>query len=924
MTVQGLSSITIALACAATSLAVAAGQPTGITPTQAATNFQAINQNAGLARHTDGRIGRVYGRAFSSGRTAAESTQRFLDGHLSMWGVSPADLIAEGPFDDGHHTQPIGFIQDTGTYKFTGTYYKQTMQGVEVFRSKLVLLTRNEANNPLVLASADLHDVRNAQIDPQLMRKAIDQDLIIENAKASFKTPAVFMTDSQRVIFAGVDNVPHKPTLAQVSYITVNNFEKHLIVTDAATGEILFQENRIHTLDISGNVSAMATEGIATDQCEDEVITPMPYLYVNGGGQTALTDADGNYTLSNPGVTPVDIDATMAGKWFTLTDGSSTPEAIESASVTPPGPGDLLFNASNNNANVRAQMNAYIEANRVRDFAFSANPSYPTINNEGFEVFVNLTGGFCPGNAWYDPDLVTINFCLSSGGSPNTAWSSVIHHEYGHHLVNAGGSGQGQYGEGMGDVMSTIILDDPRLGQGFFGSCNSSLRNADNNHQFPCSGGIHDCGQLISGCVWDTRQALVSTEPDNYTDILNFLAVNSILVHSGSTISPQITIDWLTLDDDDGDIGNGTPHYGEIAAGFGAHSMDAPPLNLIAISYPDNQPEFVNPNGGTTMVVQFDPLSGTLDPSSPMLMVDTGAGFVASPMTQLSGNQFQATFPSADCSSELAYYITSETTAGATQNSPANAPSDGTFSATAAFDAPVAIFEDNFQTNMGWAVSGNASDGQWNRGVPVNCNRGDPGSDFDGSGQAYLTDNSSASQCNSDVDGGTTTLTSPVMEATDSSVINYTRWYDNTAGSTPMTDTMVVEVSDDAGSSWVNLETVGPGGSEVSGGWITKQFSLNDIPGFIPSNQFQIRFSASDLGDGSVVEAGVDAVKLLSFDCNPCVADLNGDGDLNFFDVSAFLTAFNSGDLSADFTGDGVLNFFDVSDFLSAFSAGCP
>ena len=56
----------------------------------------------------------------------------------------------------------------------------------------------------------------------------------------------------------------------------------------------------------------------------------------------------------------------------------------------------------------------------------------------------------------------------------------------------------------------------------------------------------------------------------------------------------------------------------------------------------------------------------------------------------------------------------------------------------------------------------------------------------------------------------------------------------------------------------------------------------------------------------------------------PCPADLTGDGVLNFFDVSAFLVAFNSSDPLADFTGDGSFNFFDVSAFLVAFSAGCP
>jgi hypothetical protein len=47
-------------------------------------------------------------------------------------------------------------------------------------------------------------------------------------------------------------------------------------------------------------------------------------------------------------------------------------------------------------------------------------------------------------------------------------------------------------------------------------------------------------------------------------------------------------------------------------------------------------------------------------------------------------------------------------------------------------------------------------------------------------------------------------------------------------------------------------------------------------------------------------------------------------GELNFFDVSAFLTAYNAMDPAADFNDDGEWNFFDVSAFLSAYNAGCP
>ena len=55
-----------------------------------------------------------------------------------------------------------------------------------------------------------------------------------------------------------------------------------------------------------------------------------------------------------------------------------------------------------------------------------------------------------------------------------------------------------------------------------------------------------------------------------------------------------------------------------------------------------------------------------------------------------------------------------------------------------------------------------------------------------------------------------------------------------------------------------------------------------------------------------------------------CPADLNGDGELDFFDISAFLSAYNAQDPAADFTADGVFDFFDISAFLSAYNAGCP
>jgi subtilisin-like proprotein convertase family protein len=323
-------------------------------------------------------------------------------------------------------------------------------------------------------------------------------------------------------------------------------------------------------------VSGLATEGTGPDHCEIEVATPMPYAEVTDGTTVVFADENGDFVISGNGLR---ADSTPEGAYF---DVRNFLGPLETASA--PEPFQLLFNADNTDELVRAQVNGYVEANRVRDFVARFNPSYPTFTDTDIPVWVNRTDGFCPGNAWYDPGdsssptFYSINFCQSSSSRPNTAYSSVVHHEFGHHVVNAGGSGQGQYGEGMGDVMGVLILDEPRLGIGFFGDCDGALRSAQNTLQYPCGGSIHFCGQLISGAVWSTRKKLVVDHPTDYIDILANLAINAVLLHNGSLITPAITVDYLTLDDDDGTLVNGTPHYDEINGGFSAHRMPGPAM----------------------------------------------------------------------------------------------------------------------------------------------------------------------------------------------------------------------------------------------------------------------------------------------------------------------------------------------------------
>ncbi len=815
-----------------------------------------------------GRIKRLYGEAFSQGASPEAAARSFLQANAPVLEVESADLRDE-------YLQPIMYEPSTGQYKFTGVYYRQYKNGIPVFGTRLVLLVRNEPDFPMVEVSADLRNLGG--FEPQKDQSGLDPSLGMANA-LRVAPSLVNFSEPEMVIWAGMDETIAEPKLAY-SFIGDNGRpadgsepERYLFVTDAVTGAILYQENLIIFEDVLGTVQGRATVGRAADYCEEELPKGMPWARVNISSTVAYTDARGNFVIPNSGTSPVTVESRLRGLWFRVYNQAGS-DALLSQSVTPPGPADFMHNDPNTDEFYRAQVNGYLQANIVRDFALRYNPDYPGLQQSEFPVYVNDNTGYCPGNAWYDGYSIT--FCRAASGYPNTAWSSVIHHEYGHHLVAMAGSGQGAYGEGMGDIMGLLILDESGTGYGFYGDCNTPLRDADNTIQYPCEGEIHYCGQLLSGCVWSTRNELIITHPFAYLDILSNLAVNAMLLHTGTSIDPSITIDYLTLDDDNGNIYDGTPHYNEIAAGFGAHNMDAPELLLLGFSLPEGLPELISPSGGTTVRVEVSGVTAEPQPGTGMMYFDDGSGWQEIPMTEVEPNIYDAVFPGAECVTQVSFYFQAQTTEGQFQLWPTGAPEE-TFEAVAAQGAEVEFFDD-FEQHLGWTVQNDAylTDGAWDRGVPVGGgDRGDPPTDFDGSGQCYLTDNVDG---NSDVDDGITWLISPSLALSESSDarVHYALWYTNNFGNDPNNDLFKVYVSDNDGVNWALVETVGP---VTTSGWKEYGFMVGDFVSL--TDVVKVRFEASDLGLGSVVEAGVDDFGVSVYSCGAACGDPNGDGEV--------------------------------------------
>jgi WD40 repeat protein len=87
-------------------------------------------------------------------------------------------------------------------------------------------------------------------------------------------------------------------------------------------------------------------------------------------------------------------------------------------------------------------------------------------------------------------------------------------------------------------------------------------------------------------------------------------------------------------------------------------------------------------------------------------------------------------------------------------------------------------------------------------------------------------------------------------------------------------------------------------------------------------NENSVVIGARD-DDDNGVDSGSAYLFTIDNPCDGLGADLTGDGQLDFFDISVFLTAFQLNDPIADFNEDGAFDFFDASIFLNEFIAGC-
>jgi hypothetical protein len=243
-------------------------------------------------------------------------------------------------------------------------------------------------------------------------------------------------------------------------------------------------------------------------------------------------------------------------------------------------------------------------------------------------------------------------------------------------------------------------------------------------------------------------------------------------------------------------------------------------------------------------------------------------GGYTAPLSWLGhGDAYEALIPPQNAGTVIDYHIVAVDENGFAGTHPRNAPAErhrfivGT---------PTPMIVEDFETDTGWtagAPGDDATDGFWVREVPYVVYHLTtmvvPPEDHTSEGiNCFLTGNvdEPAPPGTADVDGGKTTLLSPVYDLSGmtNAWLSYYRWYTNDTGGN-VDDQWRVDVSDDGGQTWVNIETLDT--SERA--WTRVQRFLPDLIALSPA--VQLRFVAEDAGDPSVVEALVDDVVITQY-----------------------------------------------------------
>jgi len=426
------------------------------------------------------------------------------------------------------------------------------------------------------------------QVDPGLAALLAQQDFLARSGRAARSLDLHdYLLVAERVAPDAVRAAPAFVFLVQAEpRVPWSEPPARRLIAVAATGtpRVVQSRDLVHHEDGTGSVQGWGQPGLKADGWDPDALLPLKDVRLAAAGlPSAYSADDGGFVL--PGLTgPTTVTASFNGQWSRINNVAGA-EASIPLTVTPGTPATFTFNTALAEQQT-AEVNAHRAVERMRDWLKGVDPTEDALD---FQVQTNVNlSSTC--NAYYD--WVSINFYKAGGGCPNSAYATVVWHEEGHWANDLFSSGNGWdgFGEGAADCWAMYIADDPVIAPDFYGP-GAPIRTGLNTRAFcgdthpGCYGEVHVDGEPLMGAVWKVRARLQSALGQaGGGQVADRLLLAWFQVFNDSLIKSIILEHWLVLDDDDGNLDNGSPHYAQINGGFTDQGFPGYPIGLF-VSY---------------------------------------------------------------------------------------------------------------------------------------------------------------------------------------------------------------------------------------------------------------------------------------------------------------------------------------------------
>ena len=340
---------------------------------------------------------------------------------------------------------------------------------------------------------------------------------------------------------------------------------------DAENGKLLYAANEMPRA--SGSITGNYLPNYYDDT---PLVGPFPYEGFTVDGHSGTTDWDGNFVGVGSTGSSHTFHTTLSGTYCAIAD-SSYPVAEYTGNYT----SDTINFFWDMSASWRQdQINLYYHTNWIHHWV----KTFLGYNAMDYQMPAVCNDPYDEDNAYWDG--YGINFGGGGTALYNLAlFADIIYHEYTHgvtHHIYPGDAlpytGQsGAIDEALSDYFPCSIFDDPLMGERAYRSSPTEyMRNLNNSNRYPDDfvGEVHYDDQIIAGAWWDIRSELGAEYTDSLVHFARF---------SYPATFEEFLYAILGVDDDDGNLSNGTPNASVIYNSFHNHGIG--PENFLTIEH---------------------------------------------------------------------------------------------------------------------------------------------------------------------------------------------------------------------------------------------------------------------------------------------------------------------------------------------------